>query len=170
VGRASSEQAYQITVPLLPVPSRAFVLAGRAGGARTALPAPARTRVSALRSLPLPQKQRGGGSPISPQVCAPLRACGPPIFTPPGRRRCRAAARGAAAGGGGPPGRMPEDSRGRPARQPLLAQPPPRSAPLGPTGLWLRTPAAVAATSLLPAARPRRRLARSRPARARSSH
>lgn len=56
---------------------------------------------------------------------------------PPGRRRCRAAARWAAAGGGGPPGRMPEDSRSRPARQPLPAQPLPplplpHSAPLGP--------------------------------------
>ncbi|XP_040844121.1 basic proline-rich protein-like [Ochotona curzoniae] len=55
------------------------------------------------------------------------RARGAPILTPPGRRRYRAAALGAAAGGGGPPGRMPEDSRSRPARQPLPA--PPRSRP-----------------------------------------
>lgn len=56
---------------------------------------------------------------------------------------------------GGPPGRMPEDSPGR-GRASLS---PARCAALGPAGLRLRAPPP-------PAARPRRRLARSLPARA----
>lgn len=181
-GGGSPGEACKIIVTLLLlVPSRAFVLAGPSGRRPGCTPRPVPESERACVRPPLPSLSRKNkeaeGAPFPPGF-APLREPAAPQYLPRregsgagpllgglpragaarrgGCRRIRGAARRAS---------LSRPSRQRRRRAPL------RSAPAG-LGLWLwvLAAAAAAAASLLRAlllARPRRRLARSRPARAR---